>query len=323
MGKLKPSSSSKSSTPTHSMMEGESATCSTDENQETTQDKNRPTTRRRMAANTSEKKCDFDAFKDEMRKMMSDLEKSQSGRLDKIEGHVTAVVAQVEAHVKDSKSQFDQFTQDLGKSVGFLSEQINIFKDKLNEIDIERELFANQAALFSEKLENMERFSFKTSVEIRNVPKKPKESKESLLQTYQCLTKALDVPFEKNELKDMFRLPAKAESPTSTIIMEFTNTWAKNSLIAALKKHRKSKSDQLSSKNIGFDGKPVPIYISERLMPKTKRLHYLSRELAKTEGYAHCWVTNGKVFLRKREGAPFIAVRNEDHLHSLRTQNAS
>lgn len=320
--KLQRTPPSKSNTPTRFVTETESIALS-DEILDTKLAKKCPTTRKRAAAVASEEKCDYATFKDEMRKLMLDMVKSQNGRLDKIESHLSAVVAQVEAHVKEIKSNVDQSNKDMEKSMSFMSDQLKSFEDKYGNFASERDLLVRQVAIFEEKLENMERYSLKTSIEIRNVPKKSNETKDSLLKTFQNLVKVLDVPFEKSEIKDMFRLPAKKDSNKPTIVVEFINMWSKTCLLNALKKYKRSRSDQLNTKNLGLDGVALPVYISERMTAKARRLHFLARELAKTEKYAHCWVLNGKVFLRKLDGAPIVAVKNEDHLHSLRTQNST
>ncbi|XP_013136416.1 PREDICTED: uncharacterized protein LOC106101654, partial [Papilio polytes] len=200
--------------------------------------------------------------------------------------------SQVEAHMKEIKSQVDQSNQEIGKSLDFLTEQLKTFEDKFSTLAVERGVLEKRTVLLEERLDNMERFSLKTAVEIRNVPNRQAESKPNLVQVFENLTKTLNVQIPKSELMDMYRLPAKKGSTTSTLVVEFTNTWTKMAMLEAVTKCRKNRSEQLNSKHLGFVGEVVPVYISERLTLKTRRLHFLSRELAKTEKYAHCWVKN-------------------------------
>ncbi|KAL4708006.1 hypothetical protein ACJJTC_010622 [Scirpophaga incertulas] len=63
-------------------------------------------------------------------------------------------------------------------------------------------------------------------------------------------------------------------------------------------------------------GPSKPIFISENLTAKVKKLFYLSREFAKTHAYKFCWVTNGKIFLRKKENGTLSRIERESDLAS-------
>lgn len=281
-------------------------------------------TARQKRRRGAEEDCDCATVRDDIRQMMTDMISKQNDRLERLENHIKSLKSQGENDTKDIKSRVDQVQSTnihIENSLDFLTHQIQLYDNKITTLDTQNKLIAKQVSQLDDKIENMERFSLKTTIEIRNVPKKPKETKDNLLQVLQTLATSLQITIQNHELRDMYRLPAKPELPTSTIVVEFSNTWSKAHLLNAIKLFKKNKSDQLNSKHLGFDGQALPIYISERLTAKAKRLHFLAREFAKSENYAHCWVTNSKIFIRKRDGAPYIIIKNEEHLHSLRSAN--
>lgn len=68
---------------------------------------------------------------------------------------------------------------------------------------------------------------------------------------------------------------------------------------------------KLSTENVKLSGPRKPIFISEILMGKIKRLFYLASEFAKVNGYSLCWSSNGKIFIVEKEGAPLPLIRNK------------
>lgn len=48
-----------------------------------------------------------------------------------------------------------------------------------------------------------------------------------------------------------------------------------------------------------------------------KKLHFLARGYAKKHGYEQCWISNGKVNLRKKEGMPSVIIELEDDFNKL------
>lgn len=79
-----------------------------------------------------------------------------------------------------------------------------------------------------------------------------------------------------------------------------------------------NKSNKLSAKHLGIkeDG-DSPIYVSEQLTPKAARLHYLARDLTRSQDYKYCWTSFGKVYVRKDDKTPVIPITSEAQIHNL------
>ncbi|KOB51939.1 Uncharacterized protein OBRU01_26845, partial [Operophtera brumata] len=47
-------------------------------------------------------------------------------------------------------------------------------------------------------------------------------------------------------------------------------------------------NDRLNTAAIGLQGKKNPIYVSDFLTPKARRLYFLARDVARSNGYRFC-----------------------------------
>ncbi|VVC98073.1 unnamed protein product [Leptidea sinapis] len=81
--------------------------------------------------------------------------------------------------------------------------------------------------------------------------------------------------------------------------------------IAKYTSKRNYSSKYLYISYIYVNGPCNPVFISENLSPQTKRLHYITTDYAKSNGFKYCWVTNGKIFLRRQDGTGLILIKNE------------
>lgn len=79
-----------------------------------------------------------------------------------------------------------------------------------------------------------------------------------------------------------------------------------------------NKNSKFSTETLHIKGPRKPVFISENLTPKMKRLFYVSKEYARTNSFDHCWLVNGKIFLRKKEGQAAILIKGEEDLKILK-----
>ncbi|CAB3231713.1 unnamed protein product [Arctia plantaginis] len=76
----------------------------------------------------------------------------------------------------------------------------------------------------------------------------------------------------------------------------------------------KAQLNKLSTEHLRLGGPAKPVFVSENLTPKMKRLFFLARDFASSNQYRYCWVTNGKIYLREKQGAPHIMIKSESNL---------
>ncbi|KAG7296271.1 hypothetical protein JYU34_021396 [Plutella xylostella] len=115
---------------------------------------------------------------------------------------------------------------------------------------------------------------------------------------------------------DIYRSNVKNDS-IGSIIVEISSKLQKDNFIRSVKNFNKGQSERLNTSHIKINGPIKQIFVSECLTKKGKRLFYMAREFAKENQYKFCWTLNGRVMLRKNEGAPMIRVDDEKDLTKL------
>lgn len=202
-------------------------------------------------------------------------------------------------------------------TVDFLAEKHDLLQARLHKLEDERKSDVQYIKTLEDRLENFERSSRSTCIEIRNIPAPASESKSTLLDTFINTTKMLNVPVQQHDVKDIFRIKTK-DPANSTIIVDLTSVLQKEKIITMFRLFNKG-SSKLSTQHLRYSGPARPIFISENLSAKMKKLFYLAREAAKESDFKFCWVSHGKIFLRKRENGPLIRVLNEADLEKVNT----
>lgn len=221
------------------------------------------------------------------------------------------------------KQQDDKFNRVLD-SIGNLQTTVEFmsakYEEALQRIEVlENEKKADKSYILhlENRLETQEHNARCTSIEIRNVTQSPKETKEDLKRVIRCAAQLFEIPLQNNEIKDVYRVNLK--SSIKPIVVDFTTVFMRDCFLSAFKKYNKEhKHNRLNISNLNIEGDNKPVFISENLTQRERKLFYLAREFSKNLGYSFCWTSFGRVFLRKAEGSPQIRVFAESDLIKLR-----
>lgn len=256
--------------------------------------------KRRRVSNDDYK--DLNIFKQEMKEMMVAMMTNQNKRIEELE-----------------KRLFDKIqssNSDLDKTLGIMSGQLNDLQNKIDHLEHERKDISKQLKTMDNRIDAMERNCRKTSIEVRGVPKRQQEKKQDLFSLAHNLLRTLKVDFQQADLKDAFRLPVRMDATKSTLVIELSNTLLKTNIIEAYRKF--NKAYKLTSHHLRMTGEESRLFLSEHMTAKDKQLHFQAKDFAKNEGYTFCWVANGRVYLREKEGAPHILVKDEEVFKQLK-----
>lgn len=258
---------------------------------------------------------DLSKFKNELKSMMENFITTQNIRFEKLEKHIMEVKRQ-NSEIKSTNSEIEKCTK-------FMSDQIQSIETKINDLETDRKKISLHITDLEDKIDIIQKKSIITCVEIRNIPKKSDETKEDLYEYINKLSSRLKLPECQGNLRDVYRIPNKSEKSNSTLVVEFSNTLLKYKFLQANKKIYASSSIRLYNTDMGINqgGTKMPIYIGEHLTPKTRRLFFLARDLKRTLKYAHCWTSNGNIYLRKSDGAKYVMIKNESQLNELRASS--
>lgn len=239
-----------------------------------------------------------------MRNLLESFQKTQNKKIDNLCRDIQ--------EVKANTSEINNTNQDIGTSLDFMTDQLKNLQTKIDGLEGQKKEIQSQILKVDEKCEFLEKSLKKTSIEIRYLPRKVNENKETLFNYINCLAKNLEIILQPGDLRDVYRIPNKKDSSKSTIAVELSSTLMKHSFINAARKFNKTK--KLNVGHLGIKDNSSPLFLSEILTSKTRRLHFLARDFARQEKYQFCWTSNGNVYLKKQEGAPYILVKNEAQL---------
>lgn len=254
---------------------------------------------------------DLSTFKEDLLSSIKSMMASQSTRLDQLENRMKAI--------QNQNTNIQSTNKDIEKAMNHLSEDIRNMECKLTSLEEERHVLDQQILSMENKLENLEIASIKTCIELRNVPKISKEKKADLYDYIHTLCDTIQLPIQKSDIRDVQRLPSKKEQAHSSISVELMSTLTKSLFLEAVKKYNKNHpTDNINTAHLGLSAPKKQIFISELLTPKMKRLLFLARDFSKTYNYTFVWPSNGRIYIRKEEGKPYIMLRKEAHLTELK-----
>ncbi|CAG9118476.1 unnamed protein product [Plutella xylostella] len=257
---------------------------------------------------------ELSSFKSELMSIINNFMETQSGRLEALEKLLKSV--------QEQNKTIQSTNRDIEKAMSHLSDDIKAIEKKIDYLDQERKNIHIEILSLEEKLDTFEMNSIVTSAEIRNVPKSSKESKDDLWTYVIKLSKVLNINLQSHDLRNVSRLPSKKEKLSSSISIDFNNTLIKTAFLDGVKNYNKNNSEKLNASHLGMLSTKQPIYISEQLTPKMKRLLFLTRDFSKSSGFKFVWTSNGRIYLRKEEGKPHILVKNESHLNDLKKKQS-
>ncbi|KAL0853025.1 hypothetical protein ABMA27_012806 [Loxostege sticticalis] len=112
----------------------------------------------------------------------------------------------------------------------------------------------------------------------------------------------------KEDSKDTDRLPRP-------LVISFTRKTKRDDFLKQAKTRR-----TLESTDVVGTGPQRRVYVNERLTSDTRRLFRTARLWTRDHGYKYCWVRNGMVYIRKREGrdgSPPLQIRSAEDLNKL------
>lgn len=205
------------------------------------------------------------------------------------------------------------------QSVSLLITQNEEFRKKIELLESQAKKDREYISILEDKIEDLQRSTRKTCIEIKNVPRKNLENRDDLMNIVSCLSKTINVNIGSRDVKDIFRLKGRNEKDKNPpIIVELGSTILRTDLLKKTKEFNIKNKDKLRAQHLGFTvNEDTPIFISEQLTPKGARLFFLARDLAKSKQYKYCWTAFGRIFVRKDDLAKIICVQSESQVHLL------
>lgn len=245
--------------------------------------------------------------------------RSSAKRKERDEISRSELIDLFESMKADQDAKFDtivsNFTE-LRSSLDLMGQKFNEVLGRLEFLEEERQEHSGKIEFLENRVEVLERHIKGTSIEIKNIPQAPKESKEDTKNLVMQTAEKLNITLDSSEIRDVYRL--KLKSGTNPIIADFTTVFIRDKFLTSFKRYNKdNQQDKFNTTSLNISGPSTPVYVSENLTQKDRRLFYLAREFAKNSGYQFCWTAFGKIFIRETEGSPQIRIFKESDLVNL------
>jgi type III secretion system FlhB-like substrate exporter len=265
------------------------------------------TTRRRRqdVVNTQRKDHSLEAFRLELRQLITTFMISQREEMKEI----NTTMKDMQDNIKNIQETLAQVT--------IHNEELKLKFGKLeNAVKEDREYII----FLEDKLEELQLGYRKANFEMKGVPRMEKETKLDLTEMAIKLSEVVGCKMSKSDIKDIYRVRGKnKENRNTPIVVETGSVLVKTDLLKMAKSYNiRNKTNKLCAKHLGFKTQEdIPIYLSENLTRKAARLHFLARDLAQTKAYKFVWTSYGKVYVRKNELSPIIFIKSEQQVHQL------
>lgn len=246
---------------------------------------------------------DLQSFMRNIKSMISNLAMTQEKKFSEVQGSLKALNEQ---------------NVEIVQSLSFLSEKYEELKDKVDILEKERNENIHYINSLENRLDFLERKARSSSIEIRNVPRThAQESKLDLMDIATKIGSTLNISLMHSDFQDAYRTKSSSvEAPP--IVVEFSSMRTKENILQTYKSFNKeNKEERLSTTHLQLKTPGKIVYISELLTQKTKRLFYLARDFAKTNGYLFCWTQHGSVYMRKKEGLPPFKINSVEDLKKI------
>lgn len=178
--------------------------------------------------------------------------------------------------------------------------------DLIDSLKTENNQLKKQVKMLEDRIEDMEQYSRSNCVEIQGIPYTAAEDVMSIVKD---VGKAMDMTVSGDMVDVCHRLgPRQNSTDPPGIILKFVRKIDKEEFL----RKRRVKRD-LSTRHIGR-ADDLPIYVNESLSPARRRLHAMARKYKKDNHFKYLWLRNGKMFLRKEDGAPVKVVTSQEDL---------
>ncbi|CAH2232301.1 jg21683 [Pararge aegeria aegeria] len=152
-------------------------------------------TRRNKRIREEDLPAEFNSFKEELRQLMTSFISTQQMQLQEIRADL---------------KEIQQTNYNIDQSISLLMSHDEEFRKKIEMLETQAKIDRDNIVILENKIEDLQRVSRKTCVELKNVPKKSQESSEDLIKMVLCLSETINVKLESRDIKDIFRLPRTA-----------------------------------------------------------------------------------------------------------------
>lgn len=202
-------------------------------------------------------------FKNDLLTMLEDWKAEQKQTL-------TQLVTDV-AQLKVQCSNIQQTNNDIEKAIVSLNQDYEEVFAKVSQLEKAQGDYKDCISKLENQVHELQQKCRPSAIEIRNVPARPNENINDLMQLVARLGQIAKMETPTSSIRDIYRLPGKP-GLTRSIFIEFSTVYFKNNFLSAVRNYNKGRriEEKLNTESIGIAGERKPIYVDEHLPPTSK-----------------------------------------------------
>ncbi|CAG9116481.1 unnamed protein product [Plutella xylostella] len=175
-------------------------------------------------------------------------------------------------------------------------------------------------AVLQEQVDRQSHESLRYELDILGLTETPNENPYHLVLT---TAQKIGLTMDERDLDYVRRVGPRGKEAEDRLprplVVSFTRRTKRKDFLKQAKARR-----CLDSKNVAGSGPERKMYVNERLTTGNRQLFRAARIWTKAQGFKHCWVRNGTVYVRKgegRDGSPAIPIRTSEDLQRMSAKN--
>lgn len=256
--------------------------------------------------------------KEDIRSIIREIIKQEcSEMLKQININIMCTINKELAPVREEIREINKSMKFINDTFEEIKMEQNLAKEKMKEIELENKQLRSTLGDLQAKTNILEQQSRKCNLEIQCVPENKKENVCTIITQ---LGRVVKCDIKEQDIMHCTRI---AKSNTSSarprsIIVQLATPRLRDQLLASITKfNQENPQEKLNCSHLGFAGEKFPVYVAEHLSPANRALHAAARIKAKEMHYKYVWVRDGKIFVRKIEGAEYILIKNMSSLSKI------
>ncbi|KAG7301208.1 hypothetical protein JYU34_007214 [Plutella xylostella] len=247
--------------------------------------------------------------------------------------------SKVEVPIDDYANEIRLLRKEMGKiteSVAEVLKSMKTYNERLDKIDAkldstdtrlkvletqrDTEIAELKATISELKIEsnNFHQAALKNDLEIIGLPE---TRSENLVHAVLVMSQKLGVNLSESDINGVNRVGPrlglqdlggqKIGRPSHRpVVVTLLRKVQRDNFLKSAKTRR-----NLTTKDLEMEGPAHQLYINERLTYATRQLFRAARARNKSTGlYKHCWVSGGRLYLRKLDGSPALSIGSHDEL---------
>lgn len=236
------------------------------------------------------------------------------------------------------KTAISNMSETFTNEMRAVKDEMRNMRDSMSFINIQYEEIIKQNNINSEIIKNLQSEAVDMRSTITNLNNRinqieqatrannlevqcvPETNGENTFEMIQKIGNAIGYSISESSVTHCIRTAKinRSSSRPRSIVVQFNSRKTRDSFMAAaIKFNRSNPHDKLNTVSAGISNIKRPIYITEHLSPANKALHAAARSRAKALNYKYVWVRDGRIFVRKDDGANYNLIKSIDCINNL------